>query len=151
MIVQPNYDRVTDALANDVDATGFFSRLQGDVAVENAPPCLAGQARSRKAPSVLDAAMLGADGRIDMKAYTKRFVEDGFYTKALRCKDCAVKEGCPGVHVNWVRAHSFTEGRRGFVGCSGGSSRSVSLSWRLSSSGFWAEKNPLLPYHADCQ
>jgi MoaA/NifB/PqqE/SkfB family radical SAM enzyme len=107
IIVQPNYDRVTDALANDVDAAAFFGRLAGDVPVENSPPCLSGQARSRQAPSVLDAAMLGADGRIDMKAYTKRFVEDGFYTKALRCKDCAVKEACPGVHVNWVRAHSF--------------------------------------------
>jgi len=42
-----------------------------------------------------------------MKAFTRRFVEDGFYTKALRCKDCAVNGACPGVHVNWVRARSF--------------------------------------------
>ncbi len=107
VLVQPNYDRVTDALANDVDAAAFFSRLSGTMPVENTPACLAGVARSRQAPTVLDAAALGADGRVDMKAFAQRFVEDGFYTKALRCKDCAVKDACRGVHVNWVRAHSF--------------------------------------------
>ncbi len=107
VIVQPNHDRVTDALANDVDAAAFFTEYTENVPVENVPPCLAGEGRARRALRVLDAETLGPDGRVDMKVYTKRFVEDGFYTKALRCKDCAVSEACRGVHVNWVRAHSF--------------------------------------------
>jgi MoaA/NifB/PqqE/SkfB family radical SAM enzyme len=107
VIVQPNHDRVTDALANDVDAKAFFGRYRGAAPVENVPPCLAGPERARPQERTLDAAMLGPDGRVDMKAYTQRFVEDGFYTKALRCKDCAVNAACRGVHVNWVRAHSF--------------------------------------------
>jgi hypothetical protein len=50
---------------------------------------------------------LGADARVDMQAFAGRYVADGFYTKALRCKDCAEDAACRGVHVNWVRAHSF--------------------------------------------
>jgi MoaA/NifB/PqqE/SkfB family radical SAM enzyme len=107
VIVQPNYDRVTDALANDVDSAAFFARCEGQAPVDNVPACLAGVARVRPALRVLDAEMLGLDGRVDMKAYTQRFVEDGFYTKALRCKDCSANASCRGVHVNWVRAHSF--------------------------------------------
>ncbi|MEZ4301528.1 MAG: radical SAM protein [Polyangiaceae bacterium] len=106
VIVQPNYDRVTDALANDVDAAGFFGRYGEPAPVENVPPCIAGE-RARRSLRVLDVAMLGVDGRVDMRSYTKRFVEDGFYTKALRCKDCVHDATCRGVHVNWVRAHSF--------------------------------------------
>ena len=107
VLVQPNHDRVTEALANDVDAAAFFARYKEPVPVENVPACIAGGDRARAAPATLDAEMLGADGRVDMKAFTQRFVEDGFYTKALRCKDCSANATCRGVHVNWVRAHSF--------------------------------------------
>lgn len=107
VIVQPNHDRVTDALASDVDAAAFFARYAEPAPVENLPPCLAGRERARPALRVLDAETLGPDGRVDMKVYTRRFVEDGFYTKALRCKDCSASATCRGVHVNWVRAHSF--------------------------------------------
>lgn len=107
VIVQPNHDRVTDALASDVDAATFFAAYREATPVENVPPCLAGPERARPALRVLDGEMLGPDGRVDMKSYTHRFVEDGFYTKALRCKDCSANASCRGVHVNWVRAHSF--------------------------------------------
>ncbi|MFO0592685.1 MAG: radical SAM protein [Polyangiaceae bacterium] len=107
VVVQPNYDRVTDALANDVDVKAFFSRLPAKVTAENVPPCLVGDSAARPRERALDTGALAVDGRVDMKAFTRRFVEDGFYTKALRCKDCSAKDACRGVHVNWVRAHSF--------------------------------------------
>jgi hypothetical protein len=107
VLVQPNHDRVTEALANDVDAAAFFARYAEPAPVENLPACIAGAGRARPAPSTLDAQTLGPDGRVDMKAFTQRFVADGFYTKALRCKDCSANATCRGVHVNWVRAHSF--------------------------------------------
>ena len=106
VLVQPNHDRVTDALVNDVEPT-FFATYAEPVPVENVPACIAGPERARPAPLTLDAATLGPDGRVNMKAFTQRFVQDGFYTKALRCKDCSVSTTCRGVHVNWVRAHSF--------------------------------------------
>jgi hypothetical protein len=51
--------------------------------------------------------MLGSDARIDMTAFTKRYVADAYYTKALRCGTCSENTTCRGVHVNWVRAHGF--------------------------------------------
>jgi hypothetical protein len=105
-LAQRNYDLVSSAIDLDVDAKAFLDSYPYDVAIENLPRCIAG---SRAAPPrrALDLAMLGPDGRVDMQAYTKRYVADAYYTKALRCKDCSEDARCRGVHVNWVRAHSF--------------------------------------------
>ncbi|MFO0550527.1 MAG: radical SAM protein [Polyangiaceae bacterium] len=104
---QPNYDRMTDARANDVELAAFTRALPASVALENVPACLSGRAPlpERRA---LDVAMLGSDGRVHMPAFTQRYIDDGFYTKALRCKDCRENDACRGVHVNWVRAHGFS-------------------------------------------
>lgn len=107
VVVQPNYDRVTDAHERDVpDVRAFFADFTAEVPVENVPRCLSGRA-PRPPRRVLDLAMLGQDARIDVHRYTQRYVADGYFTKALRCKDCAESERCRGVHVNWVRAHSY--------------------------------------------
>lgn len=106
VVVQPNYDRVSDAHEHDVDLAAFFAACRADVVVENVPACVAGRP-PRPAPRVVDAAMLAGDGRLDMPAFTRRYVADGFYTKALRCGSCAENAACRGVHVNWVRAHGF--------------------------------------------
>jgi hypothetical protein len=105
-LAQRNFDRVSDALEHDVDAKAFLAEYREEVPVENLPPCIAGP-RARPPRRTLDLAMLGSDARVDMPAFTQRFVADGFYTKALRCKDCSENAACRGVHVNWVRAHSF--------------------------------------------
>ncbi len=106
VIVQPNYDRTSTARDEDVDLAAFFAAYPHAVAVENVPACLAGRP-PRPARRTLDLAMIGPDGRVDMIAYTRRFIADGFYTKALRCGRCAIEPACRGVHVSWVRAHGF--------------------------------------------
>jgi MoaA/NifB/PqqE/SkfB family radical SAM enzyme len=106
VLAQRNYDLVSDAHANDVDTKAFFAAYTAEIPVENVPECILGR-EPRKHPRTLDVAMLGSDSRIDMTAYTKRYVADAYYTKALRCGTCAVNATCRGVHVNWVRAHGF--------------------------------------------
>lgn len=107
VIVQPNYDRVTDQKANDVeDIKAFFASLVGPVQTENIPACLSKRPAKRRL-RVLDAAMLGPDARLDMSAFAKRYVEDGFYTKSLRCNECVESASCRGVHINFVRAHGY--------------------------------------------
>jgi MoaA/NifB/PqqE/SkfB family radical SAM enzyme len=105
-LAQKNYDLVSLAHENDVDTTAFFARYPREVPVENVPACVLGRA-PRPHPRTLDLAMLGADGRVDMAAYTRRYVADAYYTKAVRCAKCAEDATCRGVHVNWVRAHGF--------------------------------------------
>lgn len=106
VLVQRNYDLVSDAHANDVDTKAFFAVYTAPIPVENVPTCILGR-EPRKHPRMLDVAMLGSDSRIDMTAYTKRYVADAYYTKALRCGKCSENAACRGVHVNWVRAHGF--------------------------------------------
>lgn len=105
-LAQRNYDRASDAREKDVDALAFFGAYDEQVPVENLPRCIAG-ARARAPRRMLDAGMLGPDARIDMAAFSRRYIADGFYTKALRCKDCVENETCRGVHINWVRAHTY--------------------------------------------
>lgn len=107
VIVQPNYDRVTAQRANDVeDIKAFFASLEGPVRTENIPACLS-KRPAKKRLKLLDAGMLGPDARIDMTAFTKRYVADGFYTKSLRCKGCVENASCRGVHINFARAHGY--------------------------------------------
>ena len=106
VLVQRNYDLVSDAHANDVDTKAFFAAYTAPIPVENVPTCILGR-EPRRHPRRLDVAMLGSDSRIDMTAYTKRYVADAYYTKALRCGRCSENATCRGVHVNWVRAHGF--------------------------------------------
>ncbi len=106
-LAQKNYDRVSDAHAFDVDTKAFFASYPHALPVENVPACILGR-EPREHPRTLDVAMLGSDARIDMPAYTKRYVADAYYTKALRCGTCSLNDRCRGVHVNWVRAHGFT-------------------------------------------
>lgn len=105
-LAQPSYDYVSDAHANDLDLPAFFASYPHLVPVYGVPACLLGRAPAPRATS-LDVAMLGPDGRIDMPAYTKRYVADAYHTKAVRCGHCALNTSCAGVHVNWVRAHGF--------------------------------------------
>jgi MoaA/NifB/PqqE/SkfB family radical SAM enzyme len=106
VLVQRNYDLVSDAHEHDVDTKAFFASYTHPLSVENVPACIVGRPVAPH-PRSLDVAMLGADSRIDMTAYTKRYVADAYYTKALRCSKCSENATCRGVHVNWVRAHGF--------------------------------------------
>jgi MoaA/NifB/PqqE/SkfB family radical SAM enzyme len=107
-LAQQNYDLVSLAHENDVDQPAFFASYPHALPVENVPACILGRS-PRPHPTTLDVQMLGADARIDMTAYTKRYVADAYYTKAVRCGKCSENATCRGVHVNWVRAHGFDE------------------------------------------
>jgi len=106
MLVQPNYDRVTDNRAHDVDLRALFERLPDSVRTENIPACFSGREPER-IERYLDASMLGADARIDMGKYTERYIADRYYTKSRRCKSCVHTSRCRGVHINYVRAHGY--------------------------------------------
>src|SRR5262249_45497629 len=105
-LAQPNYDRASAAHESDLDLVSFFASYPRAGEVEDGPACLPGRPPVSH-PRTLDVAMLGSGGRVDMAAYTRRYVADAYYTKAVRCAGCAANAACRGVHVNWVRAHGF--------------------------------------------
>ncbi|NUO53628.1 MAG: hypothetical protein HOV80_32670, partial [Polyangiaceae bacterium] len=107
--IQPNYDLASTAKERDIEGVRAALRaLPTGLTTENIPKCLAGE-RARPTSRTADAAVLGPDGRVVMAAFTQRFIEDGFYSKPVRCAGCTENESCAGVHVNWVRAHGFEE------------------------------------------
>lgn len=106
IVRQPNYPRVTEQRQRDVALKDFFRKLPTAVRTENIPPCLSGRPPAA-APSRLDGGMLGNDGRVDMGRYTHRYISDRYYTKSRRCRACTYNAQCPGVHINFVRAHGY--------------------------------------------
>jgi MoaA/NifB/PqqE/SkfB family radical SAM enzyme len=75
------------------------------VATEGFAPCLA--PRARPAARTLEAATLAPDGALDLLPFARAWVREGYRTRSLRCDGCAAGDGCPGAHVNYVRAHGF--------------------------------------------
>ncbi len=105
---QPNYDRVTDQLRQDVELRETLASLPENIPLENIPACLSGR-EPRAVSKRLDAGMLGADARVDMGKYTQRYIADRYYTKSRRCSECKHDATCDGVHINFVRAHGYKE------------------------------------------
>lgn len=106
VLVQPNYDRVTDQIREDVDVQELLGKIPAPLATENIPACLGGEP-PRAASSELDMGMLGPDARVDMGKYTGRYIADRYYTKSRRCQECVHDGACRGVHLNFVRAHGY--------------------------------------------
>jgi len=103
---QPSYERLSEATERDVDAPAFFSRYTHKVPVEGLPACVIGR-EPRETPATLDTAMMRPDGQLEIFRYAKRYILDGYHSKSLRCRGCAHDEGCPGLHINQVRAHGY--------------------------------------------
>jgi MoaA/NifB/PqqE/SkfB family radical SAM enzyme len=106
VLLQPTYERSTEAAAQDVDVADFFARFRLPVPVEGLPACVTGHPE-RARPDTLDAAMLDAGGRPEIFRYAKRYILAHYRTKSLRCRGCAHDAGCRGLHVNQVRAHGY--------------------------------------------
>jgi MoaA/NifB/PqqE/SkfB family radical SAM enzyme len=106
VIVQPTYERLTEAAARDVDLRDFFTRYRHATPLEGIPACVSGRPE-RARPGVLDTAMRGADGRLEIFRYTKRYLLEHYRTKSLRCQGCVHRQECRGLHINYVRAHGY--------------------------------------------
>lgn len=103
---QPSYERLSEAATRDVDLRSFFARFDAGVPVEGVPACALGHA-PRVRPAVLDTAMRDASGRLEIFRYTRRYIQESYRTKSLRCAACSETSRCDGMHVNFVRAHGY--------------------------------------------
>jgi molybdenum cofactor biosynthesis enzyme MoaA len=103
---QPTYERVTGSVEHDADLAPFFARFSRAVPVEGVPACILGRA-PRERRRVLDTAMRGADGQLEIFRYTRRYILEGYRTKSLRCAGCRENARCDGLHINYVRAHGY--------------------------------------------
>jgi len=105
-LLQPSYERLTEASERDVDLRAFFGRFTHAVPVDDVPACVSGRA-PRPRRRVLDTAMMTVDGKLEIFRYTRRYILDGYRTKSLRCGECREDARCDGMHINHVRAHGY--------------------------------------------
>ncbi len=106
LLWQPTHDRLTASAAEDLDLPAFFAGMTLAIPVEGVPACILGR-RPASRPKILDAAMLTPDGNIEIFRYARRYIEDRFYTRSLRCRSCVYASECRGLHINYVRAHGY--------------------------------------------
>nr|MCH9686890.1 radical SAM protein [Deltaproteobacteria bacterium] len=105
-VVQPTHDRLTISAERDVDLPALMPVLPAELPVEGVPACVLGRS-PRTPPVTLDAAMLDDDGALEIFRFARRYIHDRFFTKSLRCKTCIHDASCPGLHINYVRAHGY--------------------------------------------
>jgi MoaA/NifB/PqqE/SkfB family radical SAM enzyme len=105
---QPTYERASDAREHDVDLRDFFGCFRhAAVPVEGVPACILGR-EPRRRPPMMDLAAADPGGRVEIFRWTRRYVEERYVTRSLRCASCAHASRCEGVHVNFVRAHGYS-------------------------------------------
>ncbi len=105
-LLQPTHEKLSESAEGDVDLRAFFDAFRHPVPVSGVPACVLGRA-PRTEPPTLDAAMLDGEGGLEIFRFTRRYVEAGYHTKALRCRTCVHDADCRGLHVNYVRAHGY--------------------------------------------
>ena len=102
-----NYELVTANWENDIFLPAFFGSYDAAGAVREGIPACQGGKTPRRRPSVFDSRMLGTDGKLDIFGYAHRYIEESYYTKSRRCRDCVHDLECEGVHINFVRSHGY--------------------------------------------
>jgi MoaA/NifB/PqqE/SkfB family radical SAM enzyme len=105
-LVQPSWERLTESRAHDVDLRAFFEVFTAEVPVEDVPACILGRAPRPREP-MLDGSKLADDGTPEPFRFIRRYVDDAYRVKSLRCESCVHEADCTGLHVNHVRAHGF--------------------------------------------
>lgn len=106
VIRQPTHGRLTESASSDVDLVAFFGELRCEIPFESVPACIAGRL-PRAVPNLFDGSMLDPAGHLEIFRYAKKYIQDHYFTKSLRCKTCIHDSSCQGVHVNYVRAHGY--------------------------------------------
>jgi MoaA/NifB/PqqE/SkfB family radical SAM enzyme len=46
-------------------------------------------------------------GVLDPFGFIRQYVREGYYSHSHRCKDCALRRECEGMHINVIRAHGY--------------------------------------------
>ena len=110
LLVQPSYEKMADAAANDIPQLPRFLAALGDRAgelkVAGVPDCLAPGLRVVERPAILPSALFEDEtGRLGIRELARMHVESRYAAKSLRCRDCrsAVEERCAGAHINYLR------------------------------------------------
>ncbi len=106
---QPTYERASDSREQDVDLRAFFETFRhASVPVEGVPACILGR-EPRRRPPMMDLAAADSTGRLEIFRWTRRYVEERYVTRSLRCSSCVHASGCEGAHVNFIRAHGYAQ------------------------------------------
>ena len=104
---QPNYERLTEAAANDVDLADFFARFTHARAGRQRTGVhpRAGAARGPAHPRHGD----DDAGRRGSRSSATRGATSSRATARSRCaaRRARISSGCDGMHVNYVRAHGY--------------------------------------------
>jgi MoaA/NifB/PqqE/SkfB family radical SAM enzyme len=107
VVRHPTHERASTSRERDVNLAEFFSQFTLDVPVENVPTCVLGPRKEREVSATLDGTMLTSEGRLEIFRYIRRYIDDRYWVKSLRCRPCIHADSCRGMHVNYIRAHGF--------------------------------------------
>jgi len=107
-----NRAEVDECRTKDVSLRGFFDQYgeqnQADAGIVNVPPCIS----LRGAYTPIDRIPPGIyspNSGWNLESLTDFFIKYGYYSHSFRCRKCAFRHICRGLHVNYIRAFGFQE------------------------------------------
>jgi hypothetical protein len=104
-IHQPGRSSLDAAARHDVrDPASFFAELDLPVRVSGLPSCALAEARPVSPRPVLSASRFDpGTGRLDTRSLAQRHVEETYFGKSIRCRECSVTDLCEGLPIQMVR------------------------------------------------
>ncbi|MEC7986774.1 MAG: radical SAM protein [Myxococcota bacterium] len=106
-IHQPSYEKMKQAVENDVEnPRSFFDSLDQPIRSSGLPICLLGPAKWTKKNTRLYEHMF-KEGRLQSDRLAKNHIEEHYFGKSERCRDCVYTTRCDGLHINMIRAQGL--------------------------------------------
>jgi len=104
----PNFEYLSEVRDNAVDPARLRALAGLGLRLMNVAPCLGGTRAEAGSHFELALDMLDAEGNLGVTPYVQRYIMGEYYKKSLRCDGCPVTDRCKGMHINFLRAHSFS-------------------------------------------
>jgi hypothetical protein len=51
--------------------------------------------------------MMAPEGGLEIFRYARRYIQEHYRARSLRCKPCVHHDRCEGMHINYIRAHGY--------------------------------------------
>ncbi len=95
------YSNLKDLIGKGLDLSKFSETLPDNLKFVNVPFCLV-----KKNQTSYDLLYEGKEF-VDIFDFVKYYIENLYYSKSLRCKDCVNDSNCLGLHINYLRLYGY--------------------------------------------
>ena len=106
---QPSYEKMAQSIEQDLEQpVQFFQQMSVVLPTSGLPACIARNVELVKPTARIQPKLFDwSSGRVQIRALARRHIEEGYFAKSVRCRDCRLNDHCEGIHINLVRSQGL--------------------------------------------